>query len=65
MFSQAHRAQRWLESNLAKTNTAVSSNWQTYIPTDLFTILEPQEEDIGDIYGVRKRLDTDLEAPTL
>ena len=34
-------------------------------PTGRFTILEPQDREIGDIYVVQKRRTTDFEAPKL
>ena len=36
-----------------------------YIPTSPFTILEPQDQGIGEFYVVQKRRATDFEAPKL
>ena len=33
------------------------------VPTNPFTILEPQDQEIGEFYVVQKLLATDLEAP--
>ena len=35
------------------------------IPTDLFTILEPKNQEIGSSYVIQKSRTTDLEAPKL
>ena len=35
------------------------------LPTNLFTILEPRDQEIGKFYVVQERRETDFEAPKL
>ena len=36
-----------------------------YYPTNSFTILEPEDQEIGEFYVVQERRATDFEAPKL
>ena len=36
-----------------------------FLPTNPFTILEPQDQEIGELYVVQERRATDFEAPKL
>ena len=36
-----------------------------YNPTNIFPILEPQDQEIGEFYVVQERRATDFEAPKL
>ena len=37
----------------------------TFYPTGPFTILEPKDQEIGELYAVQKRPKADFEAPRL
>ena len=39
--------------------------WRSVCPTRPFTILEPQDQDIGEFYVVQERRTTDFEASKL
>ena len=45
--------------------TSIFSHADTYNPTYPFTILEPQDQEIGQIYVAHDRRTTDFEAPKL
>ena len=39
--------------------------YEIQCPTDLFTILETRDQEIGEFYAVQERDTTDFEAPKL
>ena len=41
------------------------SSGSKYLPTNTFTVLEPQDQEIGECYVVQERRVTDFEAPKL
>ena len=40
-------------------------NWYFHLQTGPFTILQPQDQEIGEFYSVQERRSTDFEAPKL
>ena len=48
-----------------KTRQRCSTDFLYHIPTDTFTIPEPQDHEIGEFYVVQKRRATDFKAPKL
>ena len=64
LFHQVRKKERKTSAAIRHTASwLLEANQSKLLPTDPFTIFEPQAQEIGEYYVVQKRRTTDFDAP--